>query len=389
MSDNHLFILLQSALGTMMAICFFSSFLLRMRSEQIRSRKLLSGLMFVWGTIYFLVLLGILAGHGQSVSYERGVASPFSLLMGNLAVIVTTFYAVEVVRPGWLTWRRAVLWFVPFFTLAAGYFGGLYIAGQEIRHLPNLRAMEQYIGEFNVWYRCILLLVCFGYLGVMLYVFLRHSAGYRRWVVDHYVDDNEKMDISWIWIYFLGLFCMTVNYMVSILTGGRYTHLSHLAIVLVFFSYINYKGLFHVNPYPEGYFRGTMDEEKAEEQWEEHHPPVNVPMQEYKAVFEEWLRNEKPYLRPGFKLADVAEILPMNRSYLSRLFNEGYGMSFSQLIRQYRIEEAKQLIKNNPKMAQKQIALQSGFTSQEVFSRTFVTEVGKTPKQYAEGVMYI
>ena len=367
-----------------MAICFFSAFLLRMHAEQIRSRKFLAALMFTWGIIYFVMLLSILTDQGDSVPHSRGVASPFSILMGNFAVIVTTFYVVEVVRPGWLTWMRVLLWFVPFIIITLGYFAGLAATGEEISCLPDMKAMNHHIREFNVWYRYILLFVCFGYLGAIFFVLLHYSAGYRQWVANHYSND-EKMNISWVWFYGLGLLCMTVNFFISILTAGRYMYLSHLVIITVFFSYINYKGLFHINPYPEGYFRKTMDDEGAEKVCEATEKVCEATdssftkrIEECKFVFEEWMRKEKPYLRPDFKLTDVAEVLPMNRSYLSRLFNEGYGMSFSQLVRQYRIEEAKQLMKEQPEIAKKQLAIRCGFASQEVFSRAFAKETGKT-----------
>ena len=50
-----------------------------------------------------------------------------------------------------------------------------------------------------------------------------------------------------------------------------------------------------------------------------------------------WMIKEKPYLNPSFKLMDVSNILPLNRTYLSRVFNDGFGESFSNVVRNYRI----------------------------------------------------
>ena len=102
----------------------------------------------------------------------------------------------------------------------------------------------------------------------------------------------------------------------------------------------------------------------------------------YKTAFDKWMLSEKPYLRPSFQLADVAILFPINRTYLSRLFSEGYGKSFSQVVRQYRIEEAKRMMLKHPELPLKHLATLCGFTSQVVFSRTFVEETGMTPKQY-------
>lgn len=105
---------------------------------------------------------------------------------------------------------------------------------------------------------------------------------------------------------------------------------------------------------------------------------------EHKVCFEQWMRRRKPYLQATFKLTDVSEVLPVNRSYLSRLFNEGYGMSFSRVVSRYRIEEAKRLMKKHPRMVLKQLSELCGFTSPNVFHRTFVKETGMTPKQYRD-----
>lgn len=53
---------------------------------------------------------------------------------------------------------------------------------------------------------------------------------------------------------------------------------------------------------------------------------------EYKAMLEQWMQTEKPHLNKDFKLLDVMQVLPLNRSYLSRIFNEAYGETFFDFI---------------------------------------------------------
>jgi len=96
------------------------------------------------------------------------------------------------------------------------------------------------------------------------------------------------------------------------------------------------------------------------------------------------MANEKPYLRKDFKLIDVMEILPLNRSYLSRLFNEGYGESFYHYVMHYRIEESKRLLLSQPNLKITEIAELSGFSSISVFGRAFTQRMECSPMQWRE-----
>lgn len=101
---------------------------------------------------------------------------------------------------------------------------------------------------------------------------------------------------------------------------------------------------------------------------------------EYRRILREWVEIEKPYLNPEFRLLDLREILPLNRTYLSQIINAEYGCNFYQFVTNYRIEEAKRLMRANPEMKLQDIAEQSGFSSPVVFSRIFARETGVSPR---------
>ena len=104
---------------------------------------------------------------------------------------------------------------------------------------------------------------------------------------------------------------------------------------------------------------------------------------EYRAIIDEWMQKEKPYLNPEFRLSDLRQAVPLNRTYLSQLINTEYGCSFYQFVTNYRIEEAKRLMQDNPNMFIQDIAEQSGFSSPTVFARIFSREVGMTPSEWS------
>lgn len=103
---------------------------------------------------------------------------------------------------------------------------------------------------------------------------------------------------------------------------------------------------------------------------------------EFKIVLEQWMRTEKPYLNKDFKLLDVMQVLPLNRSYLSRMFNEAYGETFFSFIMRHRIEESIRILKSRPDLNVTHIAQMCGFSSASVFGRAFLKQMGMPPKEY-------
>lgn len=95
--------------------------------------------------------------------------------------------------------------------------------------------------------------------------------------------------------------------------------------------------------------------------------------------------SEKIYTDPDLSLAAVAERLGTNRTYLSRAINQSTGHSFSEVVNQYRIRLAIQLISDtgsNPLL--KNIASSVGFKSRSAFYTAFRNITGMTPAQYRD-----
>ena len=94
------------------------------------------------------------------------------------------------------------------------------------------------------------------------------------------------------------------------------------------------------------------------------------------------METDKPYLNPNFRLTDLRQVLPMNRTYLSQFINTEYGCTFYQFVTNYRIREAQQLMTNHPEMKLADVAALAGFSSPVVFSRIFTKEMNMTPREW-------
>lgn len=87
------------------------------------------------------------------------------------------------------------------------------------------------------------------------------------------------------------------------------------------------------------------------------------------------------HLSQDIKLADLAELLGISESHLSRRFKQAIGMTPYQYLLQQRIERAKQLLKAGD-CSIMDIALMCGFNSHSHLSKQFRQLTGITPKDY-------
>lgn len=83
----------------------------------------------------------------------------------------------------------------------------------------------------------------------------------------------------------------------------------------------------------------------------------------------------------GLTLCSVAKQFYMNPSYLSRLFKENTGFTFSEYVNKYRIKKAIEMLIATKKNIT-QIALATGFNSSNHFCKTFKSMMGISPLSY-------
>ena len=87
-------------------------------------------------------------------------------------------------------------------------------------------------------------------------------------------------------------------------------------------------------------------------------------------------------LERNLTLADMAQVVGLSTSHLTRLFKQSKGMSLYQYVIYCRIERAKQLLKR--KIAIAEIATQVGFADQSHLTYHFKRHVGMTPKVFRQ-----
>jgi AraC-like DNA-binding protein len=90
----------------------------------------------------------------------------------------------------------------------------------------------------------------------------------------------------------------------------------------------------------------------------------------------------KPFLKSDFCLPDLADQLKATVHTLSPVINDGLNKSFFEMTAEYRIEEAKRLLKEKSNIKVEEIAEEVGYNSKSSFNAAFKKLTGQTPSEW-------
>lgn len=93
------------------------------------------------------------------------------------------------------------------------------------------------------------------------------------------------------------------------------------------------------------------------------------------------ISEKQVYLIPGYTAEDAATELGTNRTYFSRMMLAEFGMKFSDLINEHRVEHAKEMLLSTDKSVS-EIATESGFSDSSYMNKKFKQLVGMTPNEF-------
>ena len=110
------------------------------------------------------------------------------------------------------------------------------------------------------------------------------------------------------------------------------------------------------------------------------------PHQDVLSRLTDFMMSHKPYLEPNMTLDRLAARLDVSPKLLSATINRKLNQNFFELVRHYRIEEAKaQLIDaQHRNRSISDIMKDCGFNSKSVFNQAFKQAIGVTPSRYRQ-----
>lgn len=326
------------------AVCFFGGALCLKHHDGIRVRRSWASMLIVWGIWEIVMVVASATLNSAIMQMGTDTMSGTTMILACLFAWLLFVYPTEVLRPGWLTWTHTLLQLSPLVVLG----------------------VLDYLVPFDL--RWLIALYPIG----LLVILIQHIRKYRVWCEDNF-STLDNIDVQWIVRYVMMVMLSGLVFYwlcISNQPARAFTQQWFLMFVL---AYTTERVLYRPDPW-------TMVRRVAEEEEKEEANPANSA---YRATLDAWLEKEKPYLNPDFQLLDLRQVLPLNRTYLSHFINSEYGCSFYQWVSSLRVEESQRLMNEQPELKIKDISQRCGFASPTTFTRTFLRETGKTPKEWA------
>lgn len=116
---------------------------------------------------------------------------------------------------------------------------------------------------------------------------------------------------------------------------------------------------------------------------EESHPGKEAHITKSNLVligkFKTMMEVDKIWKDENLNMSILCDMLGVGRTTLSTLLNMEYGMPFRDIVNRYRIDEAKNYLRRNPKATQEVVAEHCGFRNAQYLNTKFKQIVGETP----------
>ncbi len=91
------------------------------------------------------------------------------------------------------------------------------------------------------------------------------------------------------------------------------------------------------------------------------------------------------YANPDVSIEQAATTLNTTRSKINKILKAELGLTFTSYINKLRLTEASRLLREDPSLSVKQVALGVGFANVTYFNALFKKEYGCTPKMFRQG----
>lgn len=276
--------------------------------------------------------------HLSNIFIQIGLSA--CILIGPFLFLYLKSYAVDEKQ----NWQKHVL----------TYLTGITILG----------SFYPYVEHRAIWSCWIVTAIYFQW-----FVYLVLSLKYILPIIQNFKakENLKKIDIWFLSIYagvtIIWLAYATAAYTSYIVGALSFTFILYLIILLLIFKNSNETTFFEEK---QKYKNKKLDPEK-----------MTLISHKLTIIIEKEL-----YLNPGFSLEEAAQELNITKHLLSQYVNEILGKSFSNLIKEYRIEKAKKLIATQKNFTLESLGYDSGFSSKSAFFTAFKKATGLTPFEY-------
>lgn len=303
-------------------------------------------------------------------NYTKGflLMDPLIILCGFLIFFTLLIYPIEILRPGWLNWRRALLFLSPWLALSAI----LLFCPLYIRPLYHICQIATYIHEPGVWLRVFLSIIFIPY-GVWLF-FAQHN-----W-------RNTSAPLIWVHTIVAIILCMTITYFASRGLRIFWANIVHEMLYIVLTLAVLYVEIVvrlnskqHDNPNDYSYnmtMLTLLDETTL---------PTDSENEISQRVL---LALDQPdiWQNPELTQDDMIRLLHTSKRRLTLAIKQlGYD-SYPDMINRRRVTYIQEQLKTDPTQNLQDLFYNAGYRSRTSAWRNFTTITGCSPSDFCKNI---
>lgn len=354
------------------------AFWLWILTERNRLQKTLIGIILLWVVLFSGLFANLIRLYNGVETPVSGVMNFHGIWMGMIGMFSLIGYPAVALHHHHISLSKTLSWLSPVLITL-----GVYI----IWHLATETDMNyRYLSYTELWenrfavpviLRSLMLILSLTYMALVLIHIWRLIPIYQKYCDDNYADTAHNVDWLRLVIAAIGSICVT--YLVVLIWKNPIGELLYAVTTCLFFA------LLAVNAFSHKLF---AESERIAVDWSIRHgwqlierqqgieKEVLIPGIELR--LKEWMDFQKPYTDSDFTAEKVYAVFPELRYPALTTLLARHGHTFKSYVRELRVAEARRLMDENPNMLCKQIALQVGFSSSQVLSRSFICVTGES-----------
>lgn len=366
--DNNFHFLTNSLLAVVCGVMGTSFLSLHIpKKEGLKSYRIslrvLSGAYFALCILTTIVLVFNLADN----SHEHFTF--ISILISSTQALLFTFTLITLVNPNFVKLKNVLKHLIPYAVITILYF--LSTSFYDDPKITSLKNISQHLNNPNIWVRIIFLAYFAFQLGYYTFLFLKEAKRYDEELLD-YFSEVVQLKMKWVRIAFFSALVIGITAMLANFFPKQYDWIITFLFAIFYFGYaqeyIKYNKVFTIvekaiNPTPTEN-PATQTRFTIKSDWD---------------YLKKQIVTNKYYREPGVTIEDIANKLNIGRTSLSNLINREEMVNFNTWINRLRIEDAKQLLLENPDYTIATISEIVGYTEQANFSRQFKQVSGESP----------
>lgn len=315
--------------------------------------------------------------------YDSVLESLFSSSIDLFTMPLYAIVLIEACRPGWLSWWRASLLYLPFLALMTVSLAYPEPAVFDVIHISS-----------------------FVY-GVLLLIWsLCEVPRFERTLMEEF-SYEKYINFNWLRGIIVSFFCILLLWIYDSVNPSCENEAIYLIgslvvwAVVCFFFYRQARVIGIVKAYESADSQSVVAPLEADDEalasvatsletdintdTDLSGTPTDEQSVQQEAAFAERMHllfeRDHVYLNPRLRLTELAALLGTNRTYLSQYINQCCDTTFYDFVNDYRIHHAKLLLHSTDDTLDT-IVTKSGFNSLSTFRRAFQKREGKSPIEF-------